>query len=91
MGRHIHILMLMPEPRDTPVTFTGEEAARVREIIADPERDPACPLCGGELVVGDPVAAGGTVQPIWEIRCASCHKSAYASRVAGSHRRRRRP
>ena len=76
----------MNETRDTPVTYSREEAARVREIVGTDDQTLICPRCGDELKVGFPVAAGGTVQPVWEVRCQGCHRSAYVLQVGRRHR-----
>ncbi len=76
----------MEETRDTPVTYSRAEAAKVREIVSTEDQALICPRCDGELKVGFPVAAGGTIKPVWEVRCQACHRSAYVMQVGHRHR-----
>ena len=75
------------DTRDTPVTYSREEATQVRDVMKSEDLPLICPRCGGELAIGDPVAGGGTIHPVWEIRCLGCHRSAYVTEVSD----RRRP
>lgn len=61
--------------RDTPVTFSPDEAAKIRELFASFTNPLPCPRCGKSLQVGSPIAGGGTVAMIWEIRCHACSRS----------------
>lgn len=70
-----------PKPRPTPVTFSKDDSEQIRQILAQPETPLLCPRCGGELRIGQPVAAGGTIEPAWEIRCAECHRVTYVGRI----------
>jgi hypothetical protein len=74
--------------RDTPVTYSREESERIRAIIASDTEPLVCPRCNGTLELGVPLAAGGTIHPVWEIRCLTCHRTTFATRVASSRRGR---
>ena len=76
----------MSETRDTPVTYSRDEALQIQTIVGDASNDLECPRCGGRLEVGDPIAAGGTLHPVYEIRCQSCHRAAFATEVAEEYR-----
>lgn len=76
----------MSDTRDTPVTYSREEAQLIRGIVADASKALKCPLCAGELQIGYPIAGGGTVHPVWEVRCQDCHRAAYATEIADQHR-----
>ena len=76
----------MSHGRDTPVTYSREEATRIRAIVADASHPLVCPRCAGDLRIGFPIAAGGTIQPVWEIRCQGCHRAAYATEIADTHK-----
>lgn len=60
---------------DTPVTFTRSEAVKIREMIATQGAALVCPRCGGELTMSLPLAGGGSVAAIWEVRCTPCCRS----------------
>ncbi len=74
------------DTRDTPVTYSRDEAQRIRAIVSDASRALECPLCQGKLKIGYPIAGGGTVHPVWEVRCQDCHRAAYATEIADQHR-----
>ncbi len=76
----------MSDTRNTPVTYSREEALQIRTIVGDASKALVCPLCGGELKIGHPIAGGGTVNPVWEVRCVVCHRSAYATEIAEQYR-----
>lgn len=80
-----------PAERDTPVTYSRDEATRIRTLVADPDAALVCPRCGGMLEVGQPIASGGTMHPVWEIHCLACRRVVYATRVAATRRTPREP
>jgi len=45
-----------------------------------------CPRCGGNLSLGQPAAAGGTVPPVWEVRCEQCRRSLFVSDLPATRR-----
>jgi transcription elongation factor Elf1 len=61
----------------TPVTFSREEIAKIREMLRTWEKPPVCPRCGGELVVEEPELEElkGRVY----LKCKPCNRSAFAS------------
>lgn len=70
-----------PKNRRTPVTFSRDDSDSIREMLATPDAPLQCPRCEGQLQVGQPAAAGGTIEPAWEIRCAECHRVTYVGRI----------
>lgn len=63
------------DPRQTPVTFSPEEADQIRQMFKTPGMKRfACPHCGGDLHSGMPMV-GGSMALVWELRCGSCHRS----------------
>jgi hypothetical protein len=67
--------------RGTPITFTRPQAQLIRTALRLGKPLPPCPHCGGALATGDPVAGGGTVGPVWQIACASCHRNAFLTEL----------
>ena len=65
--------------RDTPTTFSREEVDEIRRMIATPETAIVCPRCGEELSTSLPIAGGGTMAAVWEVRCEQCHRSVVLS------------
>ncbi len=63
------------EPRETRLPFSPEEAARIRELMVTPTARLACPRCGGDLSTGLPIAGGGSMTAVWEVRCDACARS----------------
>ncbi len=63
----------------TPITFSKEEASRIREAFAKHTEHLICPRCGGEMDVGRPIAGGGTIPPVHEIRCDACDATVLAA------------
>ena len=49
--------MTDPESPDTPSRFSRQETAHIQQMIVTPDAPIACPRCGGELVLGEPLAA----------------------------------
>ncbi len=63
----------------TPITFSKEETSRIREAFAKHSENLICPRCGGAMSAGGPVAGGGTIAPVHEIRCDACAASVLSS------------
>ena len=61
--------------RHTPLPFLPDHAERIRQMIATPGAKLVCPQCDGELTTGLPIAGGGTIAAVWEVRCSSCGRS----------------
>jgi ribosomal protein S27AE len=69
----------MPDRSDTPVTFSREEIAEIREMLITRDNPPICPRCQGELTVEEP-----DVEALKEhvyLKCGSCHRTAFVSRT----------
>ena len=63
------------DPRKTPLAFTPEEAAQIREMFKTPGvKRFTCPSCGGELHSGTPMV-GGSMSLVWDLTCDSCHRT----------------
>jgi hypothetical protein len=71
--------------RETPVTFSREEAEEVRRVAATRDEPLVCPRCGADLVLGE-AQGGDTMHPVWEIRCPPCLRSAYVTELAKERR-----
>lgn len=77
----------MDEHRHTPLPYSREEAAKLREAVARPGTEAIpCPHCSGTVTIGYPVG-GGTVGDFWEAHCSTCMRSVILGGVA----RERRP
>lgn len=62
------------ENRPTGVPFAADEAAKIREAIVTPGARIVCPRCGGALTPGTPIAGGGSITAVWELRCDHCQR-----------------
>lgn len=65
----------MIDDHQTPVTYSKDEARQIREAVNDRTKPLVCPRCGLALGVSPPVAGGGTVETVWELRCDDCRRS----------------
>ena len=61
--------------RHTPLPFSPDHAERIRQMFATPGAKIVCPQCDEELTTGLPIAGGGTIAAVWEVRCSSCGRS----------------
>ena len=52
--------------------FLPEEVEQIRKLIATHDATIACPRCGKELATSLPLAGGGTMAVVWELRCEEC-------------------
>ena len=68
--------MTDPESPDKPSRFSLQETERIQQMIVTPDASIVCPLCGSELEMGEPLAAGHSVATVWEVKCESCHRNA---------------
>lgn len=57
---------------DTPVTYSAEDAARLRARFASGEGALVCPLCEGPLLVGPPFERRG--RTMTELYCRDCQR-----------------
>ena len=69
--------MTDPESPDTPSRFSLQETEHIQQMIVTPDALIVCPRCGGDLDMGEPLAAGHSVATVWEVKCASCHRNAF--------------
>lgn len=59
--------------------FDRQHAAAIRDEFQERPETMNCPLCGGQLAA-EPFAGGGTVAPVYEIRCDACCLQMFAAR-----------
>ncbi len=76
----------MSDFRHTPVTFTREEARRIREQLDTHDAGVSCPRCDAALEIQGPIAGGGTMGPMFQVRCAPCNRSAIITETRGTRR-----
>ena len=76
----------MPKFRETPVTFTRQEAREIREAMGGSLTRVDCPCCGNVLIISDPINRGGSVGATFEVRCDPCHRVAIITEVPGTRR-----
>jgi len=67
--RRIHIDRRRPQVEQ----FTFTQSRMIREMVQDPARDAACPLCAGTLLLG-PVETHAGVR-MQDVVCTSCRRS----------------
>ncbi len=63
------------ENRDTPAPYSAAAAAQIRQLIVTPGARLACPRCDGDLTMAGPIAGGGSMAAVWELRCQACRRS----------------
>ena len=66
------------ESPQTAVPFSPHDVDRIRESMLSPGARIACPQCNAELT-SDPIAGGGSIETVWEIRCVPCARSLLVS------------
>ena len=71
----------MPKFRETPVTFTREEARVIRHAMGRSMARVDCPCCGSVLFISDPIDRGGSVGASYEVSCGPCHRFAVITEV----------
>ncbi len=74
----------MPKFRETPVTFTRQEAREIREAMGRTLTSVECPCCGNVLTISDPIDRGGAVGASFEVCCEPCHRVAVVTEVPGT-------
>lgn len=74
----------MPKFRETPVTFTREEARQIREAMGRTLDHVDCPCCGGVLTISKPINRGGSVGVTFEVLCRPCRRIAVVTEVPGT-------
>ena len=73
----------MSERRNTSVPFSREETRLIRDMMATPRGQLACPHCGETLLLVGPITAEGTTGPTCEVTCWPCRRSAIITDVPG--------
>ena len=58
--------------RDTPTTYSAEEAAQIKEMAGRPDALLVCPRCNTSLTRLTPTDMGGAVMQ--EVSCPKCHR-----------------
>ncbi len=58
--------------RDTPTTYSADEAARISEAAKDENAHPVCPRCGTQMKLGPKVTSRATITQ--EIVCPDCQR-----------------
>ena len=58
--------------RDTPTTYSADEAARISRAVKDGDDHPICPRCGTQMTLGPKVTSRGTITQ--EIVCPDCQR-----------------
>ncbi len=58
--------------RDTPTTFSTDEAASISQAVNDADSSPVCPRCGTQMELGPKVNTRGTIMQ--EISCPDCKR-----------------
>ena len=62
------------ETHQTVVPFSPHDVDRIRESMLTPGAKIACPQCDRELTT-DPIAGGGSIETVWEVRCVPCART----------------
>ena len=58
--------------RDTPTTYSAEEAARIHEMAAQQDAPLICPRCDASMTLGPRINRHGTV--LQEVCCPDCQR-----------------
>ena len=74
----------MTKYRETPVTFTHEEARAIREAMGKSLVSVECPRCGTQMKVSDPMKREGSMGVSYEVSCGPCHRVAIITEVPGT-------
>jgi len=67
----------MREESSTPVTFSREEMAEIREMLNTLDATPICPRCREGLVVEELVDRGNPLSGSLYLKCLTCRRSAF--------------
>jgi len=66
------------DSRSTPVTFSREEIAEIRVMLATWDKPPTCPRCEGDLRVEE--SDLGELKEQVYLMCHACNRTAFISR-----------
>ncbi len=58
----------------TLVPFSSSDVDRIRKSMLTANANVVCPRCDRELT-SDPIAGGGSIETVWEVRCVPCGRS----------------
>jgi hypothetical protein len=72
--------------RETPVTFTREEARQIRDAMGRTLDRVDCPCCGNALLISKPINRGGSVGVTFEVLCRPCRRVAVIAEVPGTRK-----
>ena len=67
----------MREESSTPVTFSREEMAEIREMLNTLDATPMCPRCRDPLMVEELVDRGNPMAGSLYLKCLTCRRSAF--------------
>ena len=68
------------------MTFSREDARKIREALGRSLSGVTCPQCGEEMYVSEPVSREGSLGISFEVRCEPCHRVAIITEVPGTRR-----
>jgi len=67
----------MREESSTPVTFSREEMAEIREMLNTLDSTPICPRCREALMIEELVDRGNPLAGSLYMKCLTCRRSAF--------------
>ena len=76
----------MTTPSETPVTFTRDEAKRIRALLKTLPNRVYCPRCGDTLTLSEPGPSERDGHVAYEVICEPCRRAALIvvpSEIAG--------
>lgn len=65
----------------SPLPFSAEEADAIWERLRRRDSSLFCPRCGTILETVAPIAGGGSMALIWELRCKPCNRAMIAGQL----------
>jgi hypothetical protein len=66
------------------VSFSRDQARKIREQLGADGPPVACPICGEPLEVEGPIASGGTLSAIVHVTCVPCRHTAVITEAGGT-------
>ena len=67
----------MREESSTPVTFSRDEIAEIREMLHTSDSAPTCPRCKETLTVEELAERGNPLAGSLYLKCLTCRRSAF--------------